>query len=197
MADKPKASLIFVNVPTENFDETLRFYNTLLGGDEFARSLNESVVSYFRPISEDGIDLTITQRYDVQERCIPYYAVENLDRALAELQGSEHGPDVRVAGNKKIPALVVKPTVVEGTLPAEPGPGAKAADTGHRQKQRIGRMAVILDPGGNHVGLMELEEHARRHFKAGARQPLSADRVREHQQAKAAGRQLAAEHPTR
>jgi predicted enzyme related to lactoylglutathione lyase len=192
--DKLKASLIFVNVPTENFKNSLRFYSTLLGSDDFARGLNDQVESYFQPISRDGIDLSVAPRYDIQERCIPYFAVANLDETLAELQKSE-GREVRVIDPPRdIPALVVPPTQVDGIDPGSVTAADKVAKGGKAarpKKHKIGRMAVILDPDGNHVGLMELEAHAHRHFKIGKHQEaLSSDQVSEHREARQTGEQL-------
>jgi hypothetical protein len=52
----------------------------------------------------------------------------------------------------------------------------------------VGRMAVLLDPDGNHVGLMQLAEHAHRHFRWGRFQrPLEPDQLEEFGEAKEAG----------
>jgi predicted enzyme related to lactoylglutathione lyase len=80
-----KAQLVLCNVPTSNSEAALGFYGALLGSDDFVRGLNDEVESYFRPLSQDGIDLTVTQRYDDQERLTCYFAVESLDDTLQEL----------------------------------------------------------------------------------------------------------------
>src|SRR4051812_48777213 len=90
--DSLKANLILCNVPTTNSDAARRFYARLLGidVDDFARGLNDEVESYFIPISNDGIDLTVTQRFVDEERLTCYFAVDDLQatlRDLSEFQG--------------------------------------------------------------------------------------------------------------
>ncbi len=56
------AKLVMCSIPTTNSAAAQQFYNTLLGGDDFARTLNGQIESYYRPISKDGLTLTITAR---------------------------------------------------------------------------------------------------------------------------------------
>lgn len=154
-----KSSLIMCNVPTVDSAKAQAFYGALLGTEEFAPGQNPNVESYWTPISRDGIDLTVTQRYDDSERLTPYFAVESLDEAVKQL--TELGGEV-----------VQEPVAV--SLPSD----AKGQATKGR-RPRLGRMAVMLDPDRNHVGLMELEdEHAHRHFRVGRhRQGLEEDQL--------------------
>ena len=160
-----RSTIVICNVPSKNFDESKRFYSTLLGSDDFARALNDEVTSYHRPISSDGLDLTITQRFDDSERLTPYFAVNDLDEVLKELVD---------AGGKVVsrPADVpVAKQAQEFYQQSVPG-----ADEGN--SARVGRFAVILDPDGNHVGIIELEAPAEEHFRAGRYQrPLDEDQV--------------------
>jgi predicted enzyme related to lactoylglutathione lyase len=159
-----KAKLILCNVPTVNSEAARRFYGSLLGV-EFARALNDEVESYFTPISEDGIDLTITQRFDDQERFICYFAVEDLDSTLRDLNdlGAE---------------LVVHPTRVKITDRAKEFFRETAKREGYEVSDSLGMMAVVLDPDRNHVGLMQLEPYARPYFRAGEHQrELGRDQV--------------------
>jgi predicted enzyme related to lactoylglutathione lyase len=177
---KLRASLVLCNVPTTDSESARKFYASLLGLDaeEFARGLNDRVDSYFVPLSEDGIDLSITNRFRDDERLTCYFAVDDLDATLAELgQGAakvvvEPRP-VHVAdqGKRTIAAAAVR----EGLE------GLRASDS-------MGRMAVVLDPDGNHVGLMELAAVAQKHFKTGRfATPISAERMAEHAEARAVG----------
>lgn len=163
-----KAQLVICNVPSTKYEESMRFYGALLGSDDFAPAPNDKVDSYFRPISEDGIDLTITQRYDDSERLTCYFAVASLDEALKELR--ELGGEVVVE-----PRPVTAGRATQGALKAG---------------EAVGRMAVMLDPDGNHVGLIELvAESALEHFRAGPYQrALGEDQLRGLEEAQGAAR---------
>ncbi len=156
---KLKSSLIMCNVPTVDSAKAQAFYGALLGTEEFAPGQNPNVESSWTPISRDGIDLTVTQRYDDSERLTPYFAVDSLDETVKQL--TELGGEV-----------VTKP--VEVTMPSD----AKGQATKGRRPQ-LGRMVVMLDPDRNHVGLMELQdEKAHRHFRVGRHgQPLDEDQL--------------------
>jgi predicted enzyme related to lactoylglutathione lyase len=146
-----KAKLILVNVPTVNSDDARNFYNTLLGSEDFVRAPNDTVESYFRPLSEDGINLTLTRRYDDRETFTPYFAVHNLDEAIEELTK---------AGGE----LIVKPLEVQNTSEGRRG--------------MVGRMVQMLDPDRNPVGLMELDESVHGAFRWGTFQrSLQPDQV--------------------
>jgi predicted enzyme related to lactoylglutathione lyase len=138
-----RAKLVFCNVPTVNSDAALRFYGTLLGSEDFVPAPNRPD-SYFRPISPDGIDLTINRRYEDTESWTCYFAVDSLDRAIEELRG------------------------IGGEVVSEPSSVPSAGGNGE-----IGRFAVMLDPDRNHVGLIELrDEAAQQYFGLRERQPL-------------------------
>jgi len=176
--DSLKASLILCNVPTTNSDAARRFYATLLGVDvdDFARGLNDAVESYFVPISDDGVDLTVTQRYVDEERLTCYFAVEDLAGTLEALRDS-HGKVVVEPQSVKVGPERARRFYEEAAKRA----GVTVGDT-------VGTMSVLLDPDGNHVGLMQLEEFAQAHFKVGRfAQKLSDDRLEEHTTAREAG----------
>lgn len=176
--DSLKASLILCNVPSTNSDAARRFYATLLGVDvdDFARGLNDEVESYFVPISDDGVDLTVTQRFVDEERLTCYFAVEDLKGTVEQLSESS-GKVVVEPRAVKVGGDRARRYYEEAAKRA----GLKAGDT-------VGTMAVLLDPDGNHVGLMQLEEFAQAHFKVGRfAQKLSDDRLQEHASAREAG----------
>ncbi len=173
------ASLILCNVPTSNSEAAQRFYGALIGVDRFARALNDRVESYFAPLSRDGIDLTITQRFDDNERLTCYFAVDDLAESVGQL--SELGGRV-----------VVEPRAVAiGPDRAKRFYQEFAKREGLEVGDSIGTMAVMLDPDGNHVGLMQLEEHAKVHFRVGRyAQPLDPDQTEEFDRAREAGAEL-------
>ena len=185
MAKKLKSKLILCNVPTVNNDAARRFYSALIGED-LARGLNPQVESYFAPLSRDGVDLTITQRFDDSERLTCYFAVDNLDQAIGELEG--------LGGEIVIPPRDVELGPQEARDFYVREKKKKGQDV--RDPGKVGRMAVMLDPDRNHVGLMQLAEHAQPHFKVGRYQEgLDDEQVAEFKAAKEAGRLVGAGPP--
>lgn len=176
------ASLILCNVPTTNSKAALEFYATLLGleVDDFARGQNPDVESYFVPLSNDGIDLTVTQRFDDQERLTCYFAVDDLDATLASLPSGA----VKVVAPPR--AVTVSPNAERAfTAMATERPGFR------RFNNTLGRMAVVLDPDGNHVGLMELQDVAKPHFRVGRFAiPLTPERIAVHDEARRRGAEI-------
>lgn len=164
---QPKAKLIFCNVPTTNSVAARAFYGALLGNDDFARSLNDTVESYYQPL-QDGLNLNITRRFDSREPITPYFAVDDLDATLKALEA---------AGGR----IAVAPREV----PVQGPPGAIKAYRDHAQQRgdqadtRIGRIATVVDPDGGYVGLMELTDVGKKHFKFG-KSPMSQARLDDH-----------------
>jgi predicted enzyme related to lactoylglutathione lyase len=152
MPKRLKSGLVLCNVPTTKSEEARRFYSSLLGLDDFVRAPNEEVESYFHPISADGIDMTITQRYDDQERLTCYFAVDDLDATLRELES---------LGGR----IEVQPREV--TMSERAREAIKRASRGRAPRANVGRMAVVLDPDLNHLGLIQLDSSAHRHFRWG------------------------------
>ena len=129
--------------------------------------------TFHAPISEDGIDLTINPSHAKEEQTTPFYAVDELDDAIktAESLGGEivWGPedlpidDKGFSGYKKIVEEEWSEKVRE---------------------QSMGRGCIVQEPGGTHIGLVDLAEHAHGHFAHGRyRKELSAKQVRVHQKA--------------
>lgn len=156
-----KSSLVMCNVPTVDGSRAQAFYGALIGTDEFAPGRNPNVQSYWTPISRAGIDLTLTQRYDDQERVTPYFAVDDLDEAITQL--------VELGGE-----------VVQRAESIPDAPGS--------ERKKLGRMAVLLDPDRNHVGIIEIDDpEARRHFRADDKD-LDDDQVEDLKQGMAVAR---------
>jgi predicted enzyme related to lactoylglutathione lyase len=149
-----KGRLVFVNAPTRDSDKSRRFYGALLGA-EFAHGLNPNVPSWWTPLGR-GVDFNITVRYDDRERLTPYFAVESLDAAVKELEG--------LGGRCVVPPR----DVLLGPDEARQAYVAQQKKEGHdinpEQAKTVGRIAVLLDPDLNHVGLIQLAAHAKHHF---------------------------------
>lgn len=148
------AKLVFVNAPTRNSEKSRSFYQALLG-TEFAHGLNPNVPSWWTPL-EPGIDFNITARYDDRERLTPYFAVENLDIAIKQLE--ERGGRCVVAPRD----VILGPDEGRRFYIAEQE--KQGHKVGLEDAKTVGRMAVILDPDLNHVGLMQVAPHAHDHF---------------------------------
>ncbi len=151
------AKLILINAPTRNSEKSRGFYGALLGA-EFAHGLNPTVASWWTPLDQ-GVDFNITTRYDDRERLTPYFGVDDLDSAIKQLE--------RLGGK-----VVVAPRdVVLGPEKAREFYIAQQKKEGHNvsneEAKTVGRMAVILDPDLNHVGLMQIAPHAQGHFMMG------------------------------
>ncbi len=149
------AKLVFINAPTRNSEKSRQFYGALLGA-EFAHGFNPNVAGWWTPMGH-GVDFNITARYDDRERLTPYFAVDDLDSEIKRLEGM---------GGR----CVVDPRdVVLG-----PEEARKFYETQLREEKveynpgemkTVARMAVVLDPDLNHVGLMQVQPFARGHYR--------------------------------
>lgn len=175
-----KAKLIFCNVPADDLGRAQQFYGALLGTGNFARSLTNQVEAYHQPISSDGIDLNLTQRFNANERTMTYWAVDDLDAMVAQLQSL--GAKV-VTAPQQMPVAPQALQYYIGNV-QRLAPGQAVTDS-------IGRTAILLDPFGNPVGLVELAQHAQQHFQYGQfRVPLKSDQFLEHLTAVGAAQRL-------
>jgi predicted enzyme related to lactoylglutathione lyase len=139
------AKLVICSVPTKNSAASQKFYNALFGGDDFARSLNDKIESYFRPISQDGVNLTVTARQNDREPITVYFAVDNLDQTVKALEAAGG----KLVVNSTPMPLSGKPEAVKAFSAAH---GAQATSSG------AGHFATMQDPDGNYLGLMQLED---------------------------------------
>lgn len=161
------AKLVICSVPTKNSAASQKFYNALFGGDDFARSLNDKIESYFRPISQDGLNLTVTARQNDREPITVYFAVDNLDQTIKALEAA--GGKV-VVNSTPVP-ISGKPEAVKAFHGAHGIQGAQAQST-------AGQFATMQDPDGNYLGLMQLESHVQALLGAQpAHRQLSATQV--------------------
>jgi len=158
------AKLVICSVPTRNSSAAQQFYNALLGGNDFAPSLNQQVESYYRPISEDGLTLTVAARQSDRESITCYFAVDNLDEMVKQLQA---------AGG----TVIVNPAPVATTAPSEVKQ-AYAEVVGQQAPDQAGRWAGMTDPDGNYLALMQLDSATQQQLNAGpAHRRLSQTQV--------------------
>jgi predicted enzyme related to lactoylglutathione lyase len=150
-----QAKLIICHVPTKNSTAARKFYNTLFGGQDFARSLNDKIESYYRPISQDGLTMSIAARSDQREPITCFFAVDNLDDAVRQLEA---------AGGK----IIMNPTPMPVSGPPQAVKVFQDTLTAQQVKppSTMGRFATMLDPDENYVGLMQLDDSMNHHFNA-------------------------------
>jgi predicted enzyme related to lactoylglutathione lyase len=172
-----KAKLVACNVPTKNHRTSVNFYQTLFGL-EFARSFSTEVESHHIPLTNEGQWFWISNRTATDEQISCVFAVDNLDAALAELTK---------AGGK----IFVQPF----TAPiAEQAIDFYAANRGTVRGNvtgNMGRLALLRDPDGNVIALLQPETHAQSIFKVGPFAiPLSAELLESHERTREAGKAL-------
>jgi len=149
------AKLVICSVPTKNSTAARKFYDTLFGGQDFARSLNDKFESFYRPIHQDGLTLSIATRSDAREPITCFFAVDNLDDSVRQLVA---------AGGK----VVVNSTAMPVSGPAPAVKTFHDARTAHQLQAptNMGHWVTMLDPDGNYLGLMQLDDSMQPHFNA-------------------------------
>jgi predicted enzyme related to lactoylglutathione lyase len=175
-----KAKLVLCNVPTRHSVNARKFYDTLFGGEDFARSLTDKIESYFRPVSQDGLTMTIIPRQDDRQPITCYFAVDNLDETVRQLEA---------AGGK----LVVKSSAlpVSGPQAAVKVHEDAVRSHGSQPSNNMGHWATMVDPDGNYLGLIQLDDSAQSHFNARpAGRMLSKEQVDAHEHWKQHGAPL-------
>lgn len=159
------AKLVICSVPTKNSAAAQKFYNALLGGQDFGRSLTDKIESYYRPISQDGLTLSITARQNEREPITCFFAVDNLDETVREL--------VAAGGT-----VVVNSTALTASGPPQAistfqeGVKSQAAQA----STSTGSFVTMLDPDGNYLGLIQLDSSIQPLFNAQQR-TLSQEQV--------------------
>jgi predicted enzyme related to lactoylglutathione lyase len=147
------AKLVICSVPTKNSATARKFYDTLFGGQDFARSLNDKMESFYRPIHQDGLTLSIDTRHDDREPITCYFAVDNLEETVRQLVA---------AGGK----VIVNSTAI----PISGPPQAKKIHDDALARQNVkpsssaGHFVTMLDPDGNYLGLMQMDSSMQSHF---------------------------------
>jgi predicted enzyme related to lactoylglutathione lyase len=187
------AKLILLNVPSKNPESTVRFYSALMGYDGFARSLTEELEAYHMPISVDGIDLSVGQRRDDQEPITAWFAVDSVRATIAQLEdlgarvvtepfAVQFSPRMRAIYEEAIEVCAAGEEVFE--RPVRP----RARTVSVEVTDSVGQAAIIRDPEGNLLGIIEPAEHTHAHFAWGKyRKPQSEGLLQYHMTAIKAG----------
>lgn len=161
MPQKLTAKLVMVTVPSNNVAQSRDFYQKLLGID-LVRNLDATAESYHSPLSQDGIDLQVGPRRNPQETPTFYFHVDDLDASLRQLGGNVvFGPQPIAMTDQAFQLYD------QAYRQAEPG--------GPNPTKQLGRMAVVQEPGGAAIGLIQLDQHVHKHFQAGSDQKPLAD----------------------
>lgn len=161
-----KAKLIMVSIPAANVDGSQQFYSQLLGAD-FAQALSDAEHAYHTPASTDGIDFQISSRHSPQETPMAHFAVDDINAAVNEVKSL--GGDV-VWGPSALP---IAPEVQDDYAQA-----VKKYAPGVDPTNNVGSAAVVRDPDGATIGLVQLEPHTHKHFSYGKhRNPLSDEQL--------------------
>jgi predicted enzyme related to lactoylglutathione lyase len=149
------ARLITCSIPVNDLTRAQGFYGALLGV-ELAQGLNAHVHSLHAVVSA-GVKLSVNARQNAEEKPMCHFAVENLT-AMVQLLERQGGK--QVAGPFDITvATVARDRLAEAYRAA----GGKAAF-----QPSLGTGAIIADPEGNLVGLVELNAYAEEAFSRGA-----------------------------
>jgi len=161
--------------------ETVKAFYEKFFGITFAEALTDQQLTFQAPIDEDGIDMTIGPKHNPQDSLVVYYAVDDLKAAISEATG---------AGGKVLwgpEALPIAPSQRNDYQAHVQKFYPNAAKAG-ADWTTVGQGAIVSDPAGNPVGLVQLAEHTAGHFNAGAqKRPISDARVAEHQDSVALG----------
>ncbi len=176
-----RAKLISLNVPTSGSQQALAFYRSIIGPDvDFARSLSDAPLSYHTPISQDGILLTVADRQRQGEPILCYFAVDNLQQVLNDVQAN--GGTVLVN-----PLDLPISQNVLGDYQKEVqqnNPGVTTAND-------LGTTALVRDPDGNVFGLVQLQQQTHHVFKYGKhRQNIDKDQIAQQQRAIQLGQRM-------
>jgi predicted enzyme related to lactoylglutathione lyase len=145
---KPKAKLVFVTMPVDDPKAVAAFYTKYIGV-EFGRTFSDGVVSYHAPILEDGTQLSIQKRFSPHDMVTCYFAVDDIAETLRGMvcDGAKVAmePIRLTVARDAIGGFIANSTVFFG-IPAE------------SVKDYLGLGAVVIDPAGNRIGLIQFEE---------------------------------------
>lgn len=159
------AKLVICSVPTKNSAAAQQFYNTLLGGQDFGRSLNDKIESYYRPISQDGLTLSIAARQNEREPITCFFAVDNLNETVQQL--------VAAGGT-----VVVNSTALDVSGPPQAISTFQEGIKAPASSTSTGNFVTMLDPDGNYLGLIQLDSSVQPLFNAQPQQrTLSQEQV--------------------
>jgi hypothetical protein len=150
------ARLILCSVPSTAQEGMAQFYATLLGDLVHSRA-EQGRSSYGWACS--GVRLTVNQPQHEMEKMMLHFRVDDLEDALRQLQ--EAG-GLHVGGPYDVP---VSPADLDALRS-----NYEQLALGSREEveESLGRGAVVRDPEGNQIGLLQLRPFAERFFEAGS-----------------------------
>lgn len=150
-----KARLITCSVPSTDIGKSTKFYEGLIGVD-FGRSVSD-FVSYYAWASA-GVKLTVNDPKWQNRSVMLQFAVEDLGAALSEV--------VELGGKVLVEPfdLPIHPATFDEYRRRYQVLGLGKADI---VTERLGVVAIIQDPAGNNLGLMQLEPYAEAFFENG------------------------------
>lgn len=154
-----KAKLITCSYPTTNPQRAAEFYGALLGV-ELARSLTE-MVSYHALVSA-GVQLTLNQR--AGEHAICHFAVDDLNATIQEL--TQLGGSL-VAGPFELQQATQTLEVFKANYALLREAFPRAAAFPAQVTPSMGICAIMRDPDGNDLGLIQLASYAHIMFQKG------------------------------
>jgi hypothetical protein len=168
MAIRLKSVLSIVSVPSDAPAKSRDFFEKLLGIDLVPALAAEEC--YHAPLSMDGIDLNVTGRHSPHEGVTAFFGTDDLAGALrnAKQWGARvvWGPDT----------LSIPPSDFEA-YKEEALEFKEKVDS-----PTLANAAILVEPGGSQLGLFQVAEHAKKHFKVGQYyQPLTDEQVMVHQ----------------
>ena len=143
-----KAKLVFVTLPALDPKRAAEFYSKYFG-IEFGRTFSESVVAYHAPVLDDGTQISIQARLSAQDAPTCYLAVDDIAATAREMvaDGAKlvFGPAPMPVAKDAIGGFIANSTAFFGVDP-------------EHVKPDLGLVAVLLDPAGNRLGLIQFEE---------------------------------------
>ena len=164
------AKLIMVNVPASNPKAVSSFYSSLLGID-FVPAWSDHVTGFHAPVSADGIKLSVQEPGQGQSGVAIIFAVDDLQGAIAE---------VEKMGGRAVGSPFDLP-ISESAMTAYGNAVKTAGLPTAAVTAKIGTAAVVKDPGGTSLVLVQLDPAAQYSFKTGPyHQGLSTVQMEEH-----------------
>lgn len=143
-----KAKLVFVTLPALDPKKTSEFYAKYIG-IEFGRTFSDSVVSYHAPVLDDGTQISVQMRFSAQDVPTCYFAVDDIEAVIAEMVADgarlTFGPVSMPVAQDAMGGFIANAAAFFGIEP-------------ERVKDDLGLVAVLLDPAGNRLGLIQFEE---------------------------------------
>jgi predicted enzyme related to lactoylglutathione lyase len=145
--------LVVCSYPVNNLQRAKEFYETLLG-TELAESLTDKVQSFHAYVA-GGVKFTLNQRRAPEEHAMCHFSVDNLDQAVKSLTEK---------GGKAVATFDVP--IAERAMDDIRDKYKKSGGTA-AVENTMGKAAIVVDPEGNLVGLIQLATFAKDAFKRG------------------------------